>query len=223
MRRKWDFSSSLKGSDGGEYFVSFCYNDGGSSLTLSEALFVADGKPFAQFFGERTAGKDSPQIVYKLDIPRGTKKLELYALAKKTGDNTNGIISVDTPESKVAAVKKNAILAPTDKWEKGTFTGSNVRRKWDFSALLDGDGEYTVTFQSKGGDSLLLSDVVFVADGKLVSFLPEVRIAYGVGAMTRIVYFMNVPAGTKNLEMYGLARNNKDDAKAEGEITVAKQ
>ncbi len=222
VRRKWDFSSLLKGNAGGEYVVSFIYTSGNNSLSLSDTLFVADGKPIAHFPEQETTGKDSYQVAYRIDVPKNTKKLEMYALVKKSGGDTNGTVLVETLSNKVTRIlseTRKAEIAPSESWGINTFTENDVRRKWDFSSVLsseDGEivsgGEYTVSFlytadgiKANLSDILYLSDVMFFADGKLIQYFPETRTTKLLVAP--IEYTIEVPNGTKKLEMSALARN----------------
>ena len=91
--RKWDFSAYLSGD--GKYTIKFKYTGGANKLTLSDAIFTADGKPIAYFQESRSAGNSPKEIVYEIEVPKGTKKLLLYANAKAGGgDNSNGKIEV---------------------------------------------------------------------------------------------------------------------------------
>ncbi|MBP5721979.1 MAG: leucine-rich repeat domain-containing protein [Bacteroidales bacterium] len=217
VRRRWDFSSSLNG--GGRYAVTFRYTSGDNILYLSEALFSADSNAIAYFPEMRSVGASNREIVYLITVPDGTEKLELLALARKSAsDAFNGTISVELLDSKVADIladSTNIEPATSDSWKSKDFTSKDVRRRWDFSDYLVGGGAYSVTFRGESGESVLnLYDVLFVADGKLVSFYPESRTT--TANPNRIMYTFNVPAETKKLEMYGFVRGS--DTK--GTITV---
>ena len=109
---------------------------------------------------------------------------------------------------------------PNDKWEKGAFTKTDVRRKWDFSSSLKGSGTYTITFKyTSGSDTLRLNDTLFTADGKAIAYFAEQQ---SIGSTSReVVFTITVPAGTKKLEMYALARAGNGDNI--GTITVTKK
>ena len=114
-------------------------------------------------------------------------------------------------------LKEKAEPARAVSWEKGDFSSVNTRRYWNFSSSLNGGGEYVVRFKRSGGrNSLSLSDVLFVADGKPLKYFPDQEVS------SHIVYNITVPAGTKKLEMYALTCiNNGNDSF--GKIYVEKQ
>ncbi|MBP5706983.1 MAG: leucine-rich repeat domain-containing protein, partial [Spirochaetales bacterium] len=115
---------------------------------------------------------------------------------------------------------KGIAAAPSDKWEKGTFTKDDVTRKWDFSAYLSGDGKYTIKFKYTGGaNKLTLSDAIFTADGKPIAYFQESRSA---GSNPKeIVYEIEVPKGTKKLLLYANAKAGGGD-NSNGKIEVVK-
>ncbi|MBP5706271.1 MAG: leucine-rich repeat domain-containing protein, partial [Spirochaetales bacterium] len=172
-RYKWDFSSSLKGS--GEYNVTFTYNNGASMICLTDALVAADGKAIAYFPETRTAGSKSKQIVYTFNVPNGTKKLELFAFAKRSENKTsNGTVTAESTaeyEAKILAESANVEPVSPDGWENGVFTKNDVLRKWDFSDKINGinGGDYVFKFSYiDGSDTLRLTDSLFIADGKVI-------------------------------------------------------
>jgi hypothetical protein len=220
VRRKWDFSSALKG--GGDYVVSFTYTSGNKSLCLSDSLFLADGKPLAHYSARQVAGKDTVNIVFRLNVPKGTKKLELYANAKKDGKgDTGGIVSVETMDNKakkVLAEGKKYKRGPLE-WDKNYFADEYVYYKWDITTLMMKDNEYSDTYMS-GDYSLIfssgvnLADVMVFADDKMISYHPDVR---KFTNNTSAPYDITVPDGTKKLELYGLIKGS-----AAGKVTMEK-
>ena len=114
---------------------------------------------------------------------------------------------VENIAAKIMVESANAAAASIEKWGKGDFASSYVRRAWDFSSELKGAGDYTVTFKYTGGACRLdLADALFVADGKAIAYIAERRSA---GSNPKqIVYEITVPAGTKNLMLYALAKTD---------------
>ncbi|MBP5449775.1 MAG: hypothetical protein J6Y01_06615 [Spirochaetales bacterium] len=222
VRRKWDFSSNI--NVGGDYVVSFTHTDGKQGLCLADSLFLADGKPLAHFSGNRSAGRESHNIVFRVNVPKGTKKLELYALAKKSGGgDTNGNVSVETMDSKakkVLADGKKYKKGPFE-WEKKTFGDEYDKCKWDITTLMMKDGEFSDTYMFgdysvifNSGEGMTLADVMIFADGKMILYAPDMRKLDGV---TKAPYDITVPDGTKKLELYGLIRGSKA-----GKLTMEK-
>ena len=210
-RRLWDFSSSLNGNAGGKYYVTFRYGKGDNILCLSDVVFTADGKPVAYFPDMCRAGSEQRQIVYEIDVPARTKKLEMIGITSLTGSASfNGTISVESLSdmtSRIISEGKNAASAPLGTWAGKTFTNEYTLRKWDFSSYLNGGGNYTVTMKSTGGDnSFYLYNVVFIVDGKLVGFYPATR-KYSM-SHCEADYTVEVPAGSKKLEMFGYIKGN---------------
>ena len=120
VRRRWDFSSFLNGTDGGDYVITFTYTSGAHMLCLTDALFTADGKAIAYFPEQRTAGASPQEIFYAVEVPAGTKKLELYALVRGGGgNNSNGTITV-----KNAGLKKLTVPATTETIKDSFYFGS---------------------------------------------------------------------------------------------------
>ena len=83
---------------GGEYTVSFLYTTDEvmpsltDTLYLSDVMFFADGR-LIQYFPETQATKlHAAAIEYTIEVPKGTKKLEMSALARNKAGT--GIISV---------------------------------------------------------------------------------------------------------------------------------
>ena len=111
--------------------------------------------------------------------------------------------------------------APSDKWQKNTFTSNDVRRKWDFSSFLKGGGTYTITFKyTNGAHKLSLTDSFIIADGRTIAYHPETLSA---GASpNKFVFTVEVPAGTKKLELYALAKGG-GGSDSNGTITVEKK
>lgn len=94
--RYWDFSGSLGRNAGGTYSITFKYSGGANMLCLTDSLFLADGKPIAYLPGKRTAGYNPSQIVFLIEVPAGTKKLELYSLVRtEKGTDSRGTITVE--------------------------------------------------------------------------------------------------------------------------------
>ena len=94
--RYWDFSGSLGRNAGGTYTITFKYSGGANMLCLTDSLFLADGKTIAYLPGLRTAGYNPSQIVFTLEVPAGTRKLELYSLARTGGGtDSRGTITVE--------------------------------------------------------------------------------------------------------------------------------
>ncbi len=91
-RRKWDFSGFITGS--GTYTVTFKYTGGTDILRLTDTIFAADGKAIAYFAEQRSVGKSYPETVYNITVPAGTKKLEMFALARAGNSNITGTITV---------------------------------------------------------------------------------------------------------------------------------
>ena len=237
VRRKWDFSTALDGSS--KYIVTFTYTSGESMLCMKDALFTADGKAVAYFPEQRTAGNSPRRILYEIDVPTGTKKLELYALARRSGNGTsNGTVVIESLAGKVKNIMAeitDAATAPTYNWSKGDFTQNDTRRRWDFSSSLNvytGNSsstrtngsdatEYTVTFTfTTGNHKLCLSDVVFTADGKPIAYFSQQRTASS--SPRKVVYEISVPNGTKKLEMFALAKTS-GGTDSNGTITVVKE
>ncbi|MCR4941122.1 MAG: leucine-rich repeat domain-containing protein [Treponemataceae bacterium] len=208
-RCKWDFSDQLKGE--GDYTISFSFTGGESMLCIRDALVVADGKAIAYYQEKKTAGDNPKQILYSFTLPAGTKKLELYALARRSGNaSSNGIMNIESLTDKSAKILKesaSATAATETGWKANDFTTKYERRSWDFSMALEGAGEYKVTFTyTKGAHMLCLSEVIFTADGKAIACFPEERTA-GTNPR-RIVYNITLPKGCKKLEMFALARTS---------------
>ncbi len=219
-RRLWDFSSSLKGNAGGKYYVTFRYGKGDNILCLSDVVFTADGKSIAYFPDMCRAGSEQRQIVYEIDVPARTKKLEMIGITSLTGSASfNGTISVESLSdmtSRIISEGKNAVAAPIGTWAGKTFTNEYTLRKWDFSSYQNGGGNYTVTMKSTGGDNFFyLYNVVFIADGKLVGFYPATR-KYSM-SHCEADYTVEVPAGSKKLEMFGYIKGNSS-----GTVTITK-
>ena len=100
-------------------------------------------------------------------------------------------------------LSEKAVSGPKGSWKDGDFSANSVRTYWNFSEFLDEEGRYIVTFSNVSGyNRLWLSDALFVADGKILEFFPKTY------ATRSIYYTINVPAGTKKLEMYALAHTN---------------
>ncbi len=163
--------------------------------------------------------------MYEIDIPVGTNSLELLALVGKTGGAAfSGTIKIESLTDKtknVLAEAKNVEIAPSDGWENKVFSNEFVRRRWDFSSSLKGEGEYTVNITYIGGDDkFLLYDVLFTADGKMLLYSPDTLNFSVMGANVKFIeYKLNVPAGTKKLEMFGIVKGKA----SKGKITVVKE
>ncbi|MBP5450460.1 MAG: leucine-rich repeat domain-containing protein, partial [Spirochaetales bacterium] len=166
VRRKWDFSDILEYNQVGEYVITFSYQGGACKLCLSDVLFVADDKPISFFPEMCSAGASPREIIYEIEVPTETKKLEMYALAKTSGGNdSRGTVIISMPddgttESKIARIMaegETADDASSDNWNGGTFAKSEIRRKWNFSEYIKGTkgGKHIVTFRYEKGDNIL--------------------------------------------------------------------
>ena len=123
--------------------------------------------------------------------------------------------------AQIIAESKNAKAASTEGWQSDDFTSSYERRTWDFSSELKGAGTYTITFKYTGGSHMLcLADALFTADGNPIGFVAERRTA-GLNPK-QIVYEITVPAETKNLMLYALAKTG-GGTNSKGTITVGYQ
>ena len=94
-RRKWDFSNKLSDAEGGRYSVRFIYTDGTDTLRLTDTLFTADGKAIGYFAEMRSVGEKQRETVYEITVPQGTKKLEMFALARAGKSDISGTITVN--------------------------------------------------------------------------------------------------------------------------------
>ena len=139
-------------------------------------------------------------------------------------DNYPIVLLPETEENiaaKIVADSKNAVAASTEGWQSDDFTSSYERRTWDFSSELKGAGTYTITFKYTGGSNMLcLADALFTADGNPIGFVAERRTA-GLNPK-QIVYEISVPAETKNLMLYALAKTG-GGTNSKGTITVSYQ
>ena len=104
----------------------------------------------------------------------------------------------ETLEQAAARIlKEDAEPAQTDGWLKTDFEEYSVRRSWDFSDKLVGGGRYVIRFiRMKGQHNILLRDTLFMADGMPLQYFPT---------EFQNDYIINVPEGTKKLQMYALA------------------
>ncbi|MBP5705838.1 MAG: leucine-rich repeat domain-containing protein, partial [Spirochaetales bacterium] len=219
VRRRWDFSDKINGTNGGDYIIRFSYIEGSDTLRLTDSLFIADGKSIRYFPEMKSVGSNSSDAAFNITVPQGTKKIEMLSLARAGKSDNSGIISVLMEDdgtlegitARIMAENANPKSAPTDKWDKDTFSTKNVRRKWDFSSALKGGGDYVVSFTyTSGNKSLCLSDSLFLADGKPLAHYSARQVA---GKDTvNIVFRLNVPKGTKKLELYA---NAKKDGKGD--------
>ena len=109
--------------------------------------------------------------------------------------------------------------ASTTEWKAGDFSANYVRRKWDFSEALSNPGNYIITFKyTKGACRLCLSDALFTADGKPISYNPDVYSA-GNNNPRQITYEVTVPEGAKSLVLYALAKTS-DGTDSYGTVSV---
>ncbi|MBO4508956.1 MAG: leucine-rich repeat domain-containing protein [Spirochaetaceae bacterium] len=143
----------------------------------------------------------------------------LYALENNFKIKTTDAVLKDKTARFLA--DKSIESAPADKWQKGTFTKDDVRRKWDFSSSLKGSGTYTITFKyTSGAHKLSLTDSFIIADGKLLAYYPE-TLSAGSNP-NKFTFTVEVPAGTKKLELYAFAKGG-GGSDSNGTITVEKK
>ena len=121
-------------------------------------------------------------------------------------------------------IAESGTVAPasTVEWKAGEFSANYVRRKWDFSEALSKPGKYIITFKyTKGACRLCLSDALFTADGKPISYNPDVYSA-GNSNPRQITYEITVPEGAKSLVLYALVKTS-DGTDSYGTISVEYQ
>ena len=87
VRRYWHLTNAIKA---GKYRLEFVWTGGLNALYLTDALFVADGKPIEYF-------PTKFNKAFIINIPEDAKKLELYAIAT-TGNlpSSEGYIEMRT-------------------------------------------------------------------------------------------------------------------------------
>ncbi|MBP5449776.1 MAG: hypothetical protein J6Y01_06620 [Spirochaetales bacterium] len=92
--RKWDFSEMVDGTDGGDYVIRFTYSEGSDILRLTDSLFIADGNPIGYFPQMMSVGSNDREAAFNITVPKGTKQLEMFALARAGKSDNSGTISV---------------------------------------------------------------------------------------------------------------------------------
>ena len=145
-------------------------------------------------------------------VERGTAAYD-YAV----NSNYRFEIPNETPEEAAAYIlKEKALPGPKDSWKKDDFPINDVRWYCDFSSSLNGAGKYVVTFKNTGYYKVWFQDALFMADGKVLAYYPQ------RSTTLNTIYSVNVPDGTKKLELYVLAHSNKG-TDSSGTITVDKR
>ena len=94
VRCKWDFSDKINGTNGGDYVIRFSYIEGSDTLRLTDSLFIADGNPIGYFPAMMSVGSNDREAAFNITVPKGTEKLEMYALARAGKSDNSGTISV---------------------------------------------------------------------------------------------------------------------------------
>ena len=124
--------------------------------------------------------------------------------------------------AKILSECSDAEPVSSDGWENGAFTQDDTRRRWDFSDKINGTngGDYVIRFSYiEGSDILRLTDSLFIADGKLIRYFPEMM---SVGSNSREAAFnITVPQGTKKLLLYANAKAG-GGVDSKGKIEVVK-
>ncbi len=121
VRRKWDFSDYLNKGEGGTCTITFTYTSGRHGFDITDALFTADGKGIAYFPEKRFAGHSPSKFYYTVKVPKGTKKFEMFALARGDGGiDSNGMITVNNPD-----LRKLVIPQSTEVIKSSFYFGSN--------------------------------------------------------------------------------------------------